>query len=72
MATTPKLYFSSDNGQVVCSEHRRLYGNIPWSRLSQRAQFFLRQDLADILRSTDSLCEMCRSNARRANAVAAR
>lgn len=72
MTTTPKLYISSDNGQVVCSEHRRLYGRIPWSRLSERAQFFLRQDLSYILRSTDSLCEMCRSHARRATAGAAR
>ena len=71
MATKP-IYISDDNGQMACEEHRELYGRIPWHRMSTSEQISMRAELSDILKSEDSLCEVCQGNARRAKAGATR
>jgi len=70
-ATAKTIYISSNNGQMACEECRPLYGRIPWHRMSAAEQASMRAELADILKPTDTLCEMCRGNARRAKAAAA-
>jgi DNA-binding transcriptional regulator YdaS (Cro superfamily) len=72
MATTMRVYESSDNGQVACEEHRPMYGRIPWREMSAIEQAAFRAGLADIIKPRDSLCEVCRGNARRAKAEATR
>jgi hypothetical protein len=67
-AGTP-IYLSDDNGQMACKDHRDLYGRIPWHRMSGAEQVSMRAELSDVLAPADSLCEICRGNARRAAAA---
>lgn len=66
------VYFSDDNGQMACEDCRPQYGRIPWHDMSASEVILMRAELSDILKPEDSLCEMCRGNARRAKAEAAR
>ena len=64
------IYISTDNGQMACEEHRESYGRITWHRMSASEQVSMRAELSDVLKPEDSLCEICRRNARRAKATA--
>ena len=65
----PSIWYSRDNGQVVCDECRPLYGRIPWRRMPAAEQTTFRAELADVIKPEESLCEMCRGKARRARAA---
>jgi len=65
MEATTKLFISCDNGQIACDTHRPQYGRIPWSRLLERDQAEMRREVAEIVRPNESLCEICRFEARR-------
>jgi hypothetical protein len=58
------VYISSDNGQMACNKHRVMYGRIPWHRMTAAEQVSMRAELSDFLKPENSLCEMCRFNAR--------
>ena len=72
MATTMKLWMSSENGQVVCDQHRPLYGDIPWHRMTEREQVAFRIEICDFVAADEPLCEMCRHAVRRERVGAAR
>lgn len=66
--TTTVLWSSSDNGQIVCTEHRPLYGRIPWHRIGPEELEAMRE-----LFAVDGFaveCEYCRYLAREDSANA--
>lgn len=59
-------WYSDDNGQIACDEHRGLYGRMPWRRMSASDVIDFRAEVADCVGPDEAVCEVCRGNARRA------
>ena len=72
MTTAKAVYTSTDNGQIACDEHRVRYGRIPWRPMSAVEQAAFREELDDVIKPGEPLCEVCRFSARRAKVGAAR
>ena len=56
---TSAIYYSKDNGQMACDEHRPLYGRIPWRRMTPAEVAAMKAAVADVLPASESLCEIC-------------
>lgn len=65
------FWSSSDNGQIACTDHKALYGRIPWRRMSGAEVLAFRNEVADCVAPDEATCEVCRGMARRAKAAAA-
>ncbi|MBL8841976.1 MAG: hypothetical protein JNL90_10680 [Planctomycetes bacterium] len=64
------IWYSDDNGQIACGDHRDLYGRIPWRRMSVSEVVDFRAEVSDCVGLDEAICEVCRGNARRARHAA--